>query len=245
MRSSVVQSSPNLQPQALTSLEQEDWVIRAAALRDDLSTAERDILEQRLHASLQSRPDQEAYVTLVELLRATQLLDVIGRPVNPNQYRAKIHDLLREFHSQDYGGFELAGGFRQFRKSLLEGKNRSKLEAKNSWMQSFLGSGMPGDPVATSHAVELMAIYGVPDGLDLNWVRSFLRPRWSGDPDRKWTNAVTLDRLNRLPDAPQPTWIEDLYYERTLIAAFVLVGLCLFATLSSPMLKTPDAASKS
>ena len=29
---------------------------------------------------------------------------------------------------------------------------------------------------ATSFAVELMEIYGIPDDLDLNWVRSFLRP---------------------------------------------------------------------
>ena len=105
MRHSVVQSSPDLAPGMFTSLEQLDWVIRAAVLRDDLSPVERDVLEQRLHATLQTLPDK-SFVTLVELLRATQLLDVINRPVNPQQYRAKIHDLLREFHSRDSGGFE-------------------------------------------------------------------------------------------------------------------------------------------
>jgi hypothetical protein len=55
---------------------------------------------------------------------------------------------------------------------------------------------MPGAPDATADAVELMAVYGIPDGLDLNWVRSFLRP--SRYLDRKWVAAVTLDRLAQI-----------------------------------------------
>ncbi len=234
MRHWMVASTPNLKPQMLNSLEQHAWVIYAAALCDDLSTAERDILEQRLHATLQTLFD-ESYLTLVELLRVTQLLDLIQRPVKPDQYRAKMHNALQEFHSRSSGGFELAGGFRKYRKYLVD--------RKNTWMQFLIGAEMPGDPVSTSHAIELMEIYGVPDGLDLNWVRSFLRPIWSGDPDRKWVAAVTLDRLNRLPDAPHPIWIEYLYYERTLLAAAVLVGLCILATANSPILKTESATT--
>ncbi|SFI35479.1 hypothetical protein [Planctomicrobium piriforme] len=234
MLRSVLPSSPRLKSQRLTNLEQYDWVIRAAVLLDDLSTEDRDILEQRLHATLQTLPG-ETYVNLGELLHATQLLDVIKRPVNPEQYRAKVHALLREFHSQDSGGFQLAGGFRKYRKSEQEGEN--------TWTQVLLGSGMPGDLDATSDAIELMTIYGAPDDLNLNWVRSFLRPRRSGNSDGKWISAVTLDRLNQLPDAHQPTWMEYVYYERTLLAAAVLVFLCIFATLSSPTSKTGVAAN--
>jgi uncharacterized membrane protein YoaK (UPF0700 family) len=34
--------------------------------------------------------------------------------------------------------------------------------------------------------------------------------------------------------AAQPTWLEMLYYERSLLAALVLVALCIYATLTSP-----------
>ncbi len=236
MRRSMVQPSYDAKPQTFTSLEQLDWVIRAAVLRDDLSTADRDLLEQRLHATLRTLPD-ESFVTLVDMLRATQLLDVIKRPVNAQDYRKKIHDLLREFHSQDSGGFERSGGFRSYRKSLID--------EKKTWTQILMGSRVPGDSIATSNAIELMAIYGVPDGLDLNSVRSFLRPMRSGHSDRKWVAAVTLDRLNHLPDSMPPNWIDYLCYERTMIAAAVLVGLCIFATLSSPIPRTANTKYES
>jgi hypothetical protein len=216
MRHALVEELPHSKPDVLTSVGQLDWVIRAAVLRDDLSDHERDIIEQRLHATLKSLAGQE-YVTLDDLLRATQLLNVIKRPVVPDLYRATIHGLLREFHSTAGGGFELAGGFRTYRNSPAS---------------------MPGAPDATSDAVELMAVYGIPDGLDLNWVRSFLRP--SRYADRKWIAAVTLDRLNQLPNVTHPTWLEYLYYERTLLAAAILVGLCLFATFSSPIPNIPN-----
>ena len=91
-----------------------------------------------------------------------------------------------------------------------------------------------------------MKIYGIPNDLDLNWVRSFLRPmsmiRQSPD---KWIAAVTLDRLNRLPGVTHPTWLETLYYERSLLAAVVLVGLCIYATLSSPKPRVVNATDAS
>ena len=79
-----------------------------------------------------------------------------------------------------------------------------------------------------------MEYYGVPSGLDLDWVRSFLKPTWLRRSPDKWIAAVTVDRLNRLPGASYPSWYRVLYYERSLCAAIVLVGLCLYATLISP-----------
>jgi hypothetical protein len=88
----------------------------------------------------------------------------------------------------------------------------------------------------TSYAVELMRIYGIPDGLDLNWVRSFLRPRFvKARTEDKWIAAVTLDRLNRLPGVTHPTWLESVYYERSLIMAVLLVALCIYATFSATL----------
>lgn len=235
----IVLSQRGMPPQSLTLIEQSAWVIHAAVLRDDLTTADRDYLEQCLHATLQYRP-RDSSVTLVDMLRATQLLEAIQRPVNPQRYREKIHDLLRELHTLDSGGYEHAGGFRLYHPDFT-------LE-KRDWTQTILHLGSPGDVQATSHAIELMAIYGIPDGLDMNHVRSYLRPHAAIDlavPDIKFIKAVTLNRLNQLPNIHHPTWLECLCYERTLLAAAVLTGLCIFATVSSPTPKPAKPTSAS
>jgi hypothetical protein len=198
--------------QTITSLEQTDWLIRASVLRNDLTVEQRDYLAKRLHLTLKAL--FTAPLTSLETpLRATQLLEVIGRPVDPDQYRDRMHELLRKCHSKKGGGFQVAGGFKDY--------NANKLQV--------------GSLTGTAYAVELMEIYGIPDEFDLNWVRSFLRPLAIRRSPEKWMAAVTVDRLNRLPGVTQPTWPEILYYERSLLAATVLVGLCIYATLSSPM----------
>jgi len=198
-----------METQPILSLDQEEWVIRVSVLRNDLSPQERDFLEKRLHATLEAL-STDAFDALEKALRVTQLLEVIQRPIDRDRYRDRVHDWLRKYHSKRGGGFQVAGGFRQYLKSPV------------------------GSLEATSNAVELMAVYGIPADLDLNWVRSFVRPLFIRRSPAKWIAAVTRDRLNRLPGLRQPTWLEVLYYERSLIAAAVLVGLCIYATLSSP-----------
>lgn len=215
---SLVEEAPQgLTPRSITSLQQRDWVIRAAVLHGDLSPAERDRLAARLQVTLEELGDAP-YVGVEAVLRATQLLAVLGRPVDIDRERARVHDLLRKFHTTSGGGFELAGGFRTYLPSTTK-----------SWIS------MPGDLEPTAYAVELMEIYGIPDGIDLNWVRSYLRPTFSRRSDDQWAAAATLDRLNHLPGAPSPTWTDRLHHERPLLAALVLVGLCLYATLCSPL----------
>jgi hypothetical protein len=209
--SSLVDQSPYIEePQSIGSIQQEDWVIRAAVMRNDLSVPERDYLEKRLLATLEEESRREHYA-LVEELRVAQLLKVIGRPIDRDRHRGRVHALLKKSHSTSSGGFQLAGGFRRYR------------------------SPETGSMDETAYAVELMEIYGIPDGLDLNWVRSYLRPtmlRWTNGEE--YAAAVTRDRLNHLPGAVRPTWLETAYYERSLLAALVLVGLCIYATVSSP-----------
>src|SRR5262249_51388314 len=149
-------------------------------------------------------------VVLETPLRVTQLLDLIDRPLNRDRYRETVHDLLRSFHSRSGGGFQLAGGFKSYRNIPV-----------------------PGGLAPTSFAVQLMGLYGVRTGLDVNWVRSFLRPRITRFGGDKYVAAVTSMRLNALPGVKPPTWLEYLYYERSLLAAFVLVAMCLYATLSA------------
>jgi hypothetical protein len=194
----------------ILSLSQEDWVIRASILLGNLTAQERDYLEKRLLTTLDGL-SVSPYDVIAEALLVTRLLEAIGRPVEPARYRDRVHDWLRKFHSMSGGGFQLAGGFKPYLNSSV------------------------GSVDTTAYAVELMETYGIPDGLDINWVRSFLKPMpLIRQSEEKWIAAVSLDRLNHLPDVRRPTWPEILYYERSLIAAMVLVGLCLYATLSSP-----------
>lgn len=207
-RRSLIPDQRFAQPQPISSLTQNVWVIYALDQGGQLSPGDRDFLEQRLLATL-DEPVVETSDVLETALRVTQLLDVIDRPIDRDRYRERVHGWLREFHSKETHGFQIAGGFEQHK-------------------------GLAASLQATSHAVELMKIYGIPDDLDLNWVRSYLRPLCYRPMDDKWIAAVTLDRLNRLPGVTKPSWLEILYYERSLIAAMVLVALCLYATLSSP-----------
>lgn len=196
-----------VESQSISSLQQYDWLIRAAVLRGDLTERDRDFLAKRLHANWEEMATDD-YVVLEDPLRVTQLLDLIERPLDRDEYREAVHELLRSFHSRSGGGFQLAGGFKSYRNIPV------------------------GDLAPTSFAVQLMELYGVPAGLDMNWVRSFLRPRMNRFGGDRYVAAVTLNRLNALPGVKPPTWFDYLYYERSLLAALVLVAMCLYATLS-------------
>lgn len=193
----------------ITSLDQRAWVFYALDQSGQLSPEDRDFLEQRLLATLDDLDGKTGDV-LRTALRVTQLLRVIDRPIDRDQYRERVHQWLCRFHRKKTSYFQLEGGFQKY-------------------------EGLASSMQVTSDAVELMTIYGIPDDLEMNWVRSYLRPLYSRSANEKWIAAVTLNRLNALPDATHPTWLEILYYERSLIAAMVLVVLCLYATLSSPV----------
>jgi hypothetical protein len=210
--------TPGVQPLAV-HLGQYDWVVRAAVLKNDLSPSERDLLEQRLLATVEG-VSADQYATLEQALRAIQLLSIIGKPIDRDQYRSQFHELLRTFHHTSGGWGRVNGGFRSYR----------NINA--------------GDLNATAHAVDLMEIFGAPDDLNLNWARSFLANGRSKFGDQKWIAAVTLERFSALPSAPRPSWLDYLYHERTLLAAIALVGLCLYATYTSPRRKALLSANQ-
>ena len=208
-RRSLLPKQRLLPPRRVLSLNQHAWAFYALDQSGQLSPEDRDFLEQRLLATLEEAREETANV-LETALRVTQLLEVIDRPINRNQYRQQVHAWLRKFHTTEPYFSGATGGFVQY-----QGSTPSLL--------------------ATSHAVELMQIYGIPEGLDLNWIRSFLHPRFLQTSHNKWIAAVTLDRLNQLSGAKPPSLLEWLYYERSLIASILLVGLCIYATLSAPL----------
>lgn len=207
----LLRNSPaGLPTRKLLHLGQQDWLIRAAVMRNELSEEDCDLLEQMLLAEMEGLAT-DPHVVLETPLRVTQLLEVIGRPIDRDKYRARVHELLRLFHRESGSWGQIAGGFKKYQRVSA------------------------GSVDATSDAVQLMEFYGVPEDLNLLWTRSFLRPLGRRKlSDEQWTAAATLARLDRLPGVTRPRWLEVLYYERTLLAAVALVGLCLYATASSP-----------
>jgi len=195
-------------PKRILSLAQKDWVLRAAVMQDLLTDGQRDFLEKRLLATWESLAERPS---LEDAYRVSQLLQFLGRPLDRDHHRAQVHDWLRHFHSTASGGFQLAGGFKKYSKSRT------------------------GNLRATWYAIELMKIYGIPSHFDMNWVRSFLKPQsMSRFGDEAYLAAVTRDNMQRLPGVHQPGWLEYAYYERSFLAAILLVALCFYATASSP-----------
>ena len=70
-------------------------------------------LRGRLHVTLEAL-SKSPYDVLEKALRVTQLLEVIQRPIDRDRYRDRIHDWLRKFFSKTAGGFQFAGGFKQY-----------------------------------------------------------------------------------------------------------------------------------
>lgn len=204
-------SNPYLRP-----VGQADWWIRSLVQQRALTEEHVDFLERQLLATMNSL-SSKTYQVIPEALITTQLLAVIGRPIDGDRFRGRIHDILREMHCKFGGGFKLAGGFK-----------------------SYPGARV-GSMDDTAYAVQLMQIYGIPDGIDLNWLRSYLKPIAFRGGEEAYIAAVTLDRLNHLPGITKPTWSDYMYYERSLLMAVLLACLCIYAIFTSPELKQKAA----
>ena len=89
---------------------------------------------------------------------------------------------------------------------------------------------------STASVVELMEYYGVPSGLNLMAIRSFLRPAmvdvWQND--RAAIRTATRMRLESLPQVPPLTWWDYVRHEPSIAMAIVFAMLCFFATLGCP-----------
>ncbi len=201
--------------------EQGEWAIRVLMAQGRLTVAERDSLAHRVQRWLDVLEDDD-HDLLQDIVGAIDLLRAIERPIDVDAWRPRVHAALKACHSLKAGGFEVAGGFQTY--------------DRDSW----------GSYEGTWCAVRLMKIFGVPEGLDLNWVRSFLRHGGRKSGDRRYLAAVTKMELESLPEARSVTWLDWLRYERTLFAAILLVLLCLYATLrapkAAPAAAAPDAS---
>jgi len=206
---------PRGEPRKIFGIARQVWVIHSAVRQELLAGEDCDYLQQRLLMTWEALAERPS---LEDALYVVQLLEVIGRPMDRDRYQAQVHDWLHKFHSKYSGGFQIAGGFK------LHPTEKVRV----------------GNLRATWCAVELMSRFGIPNGLDMNWVRSFVKPmsmiRFGNE---RYLAAVIRDNMQRLPGIHQPIWLEYACYERSMIAAVMLVALCIYATLSSPLPSLP------
>lgn len=190
--------------------DQQNWLVRVLALQGALSSEERDFLENRLHACI-NKVTSKTYGALQDIHQVAELLDVIGRPMDVDARRPQVHEVLRDCYCPEPKHNE-PGGFQTFRLDQFR------------W----------GSPEGTWYALRLMRRFGVPEGIDFVWVRSFLRVAATLPHDGRYVAQAAQLELGALP-VPPVTWRDYLRHERVLWAAILLVLLCLYATWRAPV----------
>ncbi len=197
----------------------ENFMMRALVTRGELSEDDRDFLQGRLIATMESLKTQP-YQLLEKQLAITKLARLIDRPLNLDSQRNFVHQILVSNQRLESTWGSRRGGF------------TSSTELEFSDLQ------------ATISAIELMEIYGVPDGVHLHAVRSYLRPsmndRWDGLRSEASVRAVGMKRLANLPGSPSATWRDYLNHEQGLIAAILLSIVCVLSVAGAPNLEVAN-----
>ena len=191
---------------------QNDWVIYSTIQLGQLTDSDRDLLEKRLLAEL-DRFETSEHRDISDVAHIVEVLKAIDRPINHEIYQQGIHKWLLQHYRPGIVIAGLPGGF-------------SKYLRHNYFA---------GDLDATSAAITLMTEFGVAEGVNLDYVRSFLRSKPVWPMPHVWVTAVLRDRVEHIPGTKYPAWYKVLYYERTLLAAILLSGMCLYAVFISPI----------
>ncbi|PHR91474.1 MAG: hypothetical protein COA78_34025 [Blastopirellula sp.] len=197
------------------------FLIQALVMRGELSESERDYLGERLAATMEGLKTKTIVPILEEQLAITQLAQFIDRPLDLELYRDFVHQTLVSHQVLIYKFGHPRGGFTQYTKL-----NHS-------------------DHRATVDAIELMQIYGVPEGVQIDALRSYLRPKhldlWSRMHARACVRVASLQRLESLPEVQPITWMDYFRYEQNLMMAILFTLVCVFATLGAPKLNGPTS----
>lgn len=190
-----------------------------------LGNAERNHLANRLVATWNAENVHAQLELLNEIVRD---LELIGRADRLAKMTPTVHAALTAAwmpegvkRETDAGGFAL-----YYRRGKDFANGRAALEA-----------------------VWLMARLGVPAEIDLARVREHLRGEATRNLDRPVSSpdveealalaALEHDFVGLLPEEPAPTPLHVLLDWRLTIGVFLLVGLCVYATLRAPV--TPDS----
>jgi hypothetical protein len=181
-----------------------------------LTAEQREFLARRIDASW---PAPGSFDPLRQALLCVRLLEHLGLTERLATRAADVRALLvSHWVHERRGPFDVAGGFTS--------------DPRQLW------TSLDGP---SADAVELMLRFGVPDEIDLRLVRGYLRCESRAFPLvgerlavlRAPARASLLRVEECLPLAPRSA-LEHVLGERMLIAALLLVSLCLLAIRSAP-----------
>lgn len=205
---------------SLRGIRYSEYLIRLLA--DELAKAPK--LRRQLAEQLVQRwPSGERHGALQEALVCVNCLDAIGESERADGLRERCWELLvRHWVANNTSTFGVLGGF-----------TSDPLKFRTS----FDGQ--------TWYAVQLMERFGVPPQIDLRLLRGHLRTesRALFFDDSFELRALSRASLRLLEDKiglPPRSPLQRLFDERLLVAALLLVGLCLLAIRLAPSFE-PDA----
>ena len=201
-----------------------------ARLRDPMEPSLRDRLARRLRAGWAAANDARA---LESMAASSELLELLGRPVTDAEITERVHAALEaSWHGRSTSS--------PFATAFVSYPARLDDEAVADLLRLD----------STHGAVQLMARFGVPSGIDLVRVEAFLRRaatptlvealsppsiRLVTIQNYRYRAGVALRDLLAIPtrgaDDERDTWIARLLDERVFVGASLLVVLCILATL--------------
>lgn len=183
----------------------------------ELTPEERERVTQ---AVLVSWPEAGTHGALEHALACVNKLDALGREDLVARQRERALALLRDhwISGEGAGMYAKVGGF---------------TSDPVKFVTSFDDQ--------TLYGIELLARFGVPEGIDLWLLRSYLRRESHGQPlflepfpELKAMSRAALLRLREEIGLPQRTWLASLLAERVLLATLLIVLLCLVAIRLAP-----------
>jgi len=199
-----------------------EYVVRKLLSEGRSTPPQLDTVSDRLLATLREERQSER-VQREEVRSILGLTKLIDRPVDAAEFQAPIHELLLKMQKLNKSTYQKRGGFRS-----------------HQTVDSC-------DDHATLAAIELMEDWGVPLGIDVLALRSYLRPSYQdrgliGTDQRLLPGIrpgaaqhfVGRQRLNDMPEIPAVTVWDYLRYERNLIMSMLLMSLALYAVLVAP-----------
>jgi hypothetical protein len=205
--------------QPILSLESEYFRIVSSIDSSDLTTSERQTIVNRLMATWRRLDSDDVdYRRLRNAMWLTELFDRLDSTHQIERRRSDVHEWLVDRQVTEPKVFRKGGGFYVTSQSI------------------------DSDRRETLAAVRLMETYGVPPGLNLMQLRSYLRPDFIYDSIKAESipKKIAMSRLDRILAAPRPTVFDYLRSELPLWLSIFLVVLLAYATWTSPKRQSID-----
>jgi len=208
--------------------EQEMMAVLLMQDQGEITEEKRGILEDRLMATLNKTANSDQSMLISDLYHISILADRLGCDRVLRSAKKIVEEKLASlqvlwcFDGGEPSGRNHPGGFKLFR-DIRTGTDRT----------------------ATAQAIELMQIHGIPRGVDLVSLRSYLRPSFlqglpylEGDlRDRAMANYASKARLEAIPGISPMSWLDYARAEVHLISSIFFFALCAYAVSSAPLAK--------